>query len=205
MSRKTSLLTLFAIAAFLAVPPSLSAQHQHHHPPPPPGHHHPPTHGPQPCVFLSSIDGCIDGDGIASPGHGFPAALDTPLGAPLRSFPVTGAADAGLDMFDQDANQDWTRFGRPLPPDDLHAEDPNTCPTAIRDGDHDLGLDCKVLDLNGNLANQEPVDCDLEVGFSFSGMPCPPPRVKWHDTNGDQSWDSGEDIILDANLNGVFD
>jgi hypothetical protein len=106
-------------------------------------------------------------------------------------------------MFDQDADGRWT-FG--AAGDDLHVEGTRFCETGVRDGDHDLGLDCKVLDVNGDLADQEPVDCDLEAGVNFSGMPeCPPAEVKYHDLNGNDSWDDGEDIVFDANLNGVFD
>jgi hypothetical protein len=147
-----------------------------------------------------TTDAIIDADGIATPQSGDPAAREVVTGSPLTTFPVTGVADAGLDMFDQDTNQAWTQGV-----DDLHAEDPATCPTAFRDGIHELGFDCKVLDINGDLANGEPVDCDLEVGVSFSGMPCPPPDVKYHDTNSDSAWDSGEDLVQDVNNNGVFD
>jgi hypothetical protein len=145
-------------------------------------------------------DEIIDADGIVSAGSGDPGAREVQPGNALTSFPVTGTADAGLDMFDQDSNGLWTQGV-----DDLHSEDPGTCATAIRDGVHQLGQDCKVLDVNGDLANGEPVDCDIEVGFSFSGMTCPPVDVKYHDANADAAWDSGEDLVLDVNNNGVFD
>jgi hypothetical protein len=147
-----------------------------------------------------TVDEIIDADGIVSAGSGDPGAREVQPGDALTSFPVTGTADAGLDMFDQDANGLWTQGV-----DDLHSEDPGTCATAIRDGVHQLGQDCKVLDLNGDLADGDPVDCDIEVGVSFSGMTCPPVDVKYHDANADGAWDSGEDIVLDVNNNGVFD
>jgi hypothetical protein len=147
-----------------------------------------------------TVDEIIDADGTASPQTGDPGAREVMPGDTLATFPDGPATSAGLDMFDQDSNQAWTQGV-----DDLHLEDPSFCPTALRNGFHDLGADCKVLDINGDLANGEPVDCDLEVGVSFSGMPCPPPGVKYHDANGNGAYDDGEDIVLDVNNNGIFD
>jgi hypothetical protein len=146
------------------------------------------------------FDQIIDADGTATAQSGDPGAREVSTGDALATFPDGGATESGLDMFDQDSNQAWTQGV-----DDLHLEAPTFCPTGIRNGIHDLGADCKVLDLNGDLADGEPVDCDLEVAFSFSGMPCPPPGVKYHDANGNGSYDDGEDIVLDVNDNGVFD
>jgi hypothetical protein len=165
--------------------------------------HHIAAHGDTegPCV-PPIVDAIIDADGTASPQSGDPAAREVTPGTALANFPVTNFNDSGLDMFDQDGNQAWT-----LGPsgDDLHAEGSAFCPTAIRDGVHQLGFDCKVLDINGDLADGDQVDCDLEVGVSFSGMPCPPPGVRYHDANNNGAWDDGEDIVLDQNNNGVFD
>ncbi len=48
----------------------------------------------------------------------------------------------------------------------------------MRYANHDLGFDCKVLDINGSLANNEPVDCDVEVGIGFTfGLILAPPRL----------------------------
>jgi hypothetical protein len=147
-----------------------------------------------PCL----VDQIIDADGIASAGSGVPGAVDVQKGDLLTSFPVFG--NAGLDMFDRDHNNAWTQGV-----DDLHSEGTDTCPTAIRDGVHQLGLDCKVLDLNGDLANGDQVTCDIEVGAGFSQTPCPPPDVKFFDANNNGTWESGEDLVLDTNLDGVFD
>jgi hypothetical protein len=158
---------------------------------------------------LLSNDLVIDADGTASPGDGVPRDIDTPLGARLSDFPVQGVADAGLDWFDNDSDGQWTPGEDG---DDLHSEDPATCPTAIRDSDHDLGADCKVLDLNSSLVDGQAVDCDLEVNAGFTephvssgGCPSALNNIRYHDANGDLSWDDGEDIILDVNGNGVFD
>jgi hypothetical protein len=147
-----------------------------------------------------TVDEIIDADGTATAQSGDPGAREVMVGDPLATFPDGPASSSGLDMFDQDSNQAWTQGV-----DDLHLEDSSMCPTAIRDGDHDLGLDCKVLDINGDLADQEPVDCDIEEAVSFFGMPCPPAGVKYHDANGNGSYDNGEDIVLDVNDNGIFD
>jgi hypothetical protein len=146
------------------------------------------------------FDQIIDADGTATAQSGDPGAREVTTGDALATFPDGDATESGLDMFDQDSNQAWTQGV-----DDLHLEAPTYCPTGIKDGVHNLGLDCKVLDINGDLADGEPVDCDLEIAFSFSGMPCPPPGVKYHDANGNGSYDDGEDIVLDVNNNGVFD
>lgn len=150
-----------------------------------------------------TVDSIIDADGTATPLSGDPAAREVVPGDPLADFPVAVANNSGLDMFDQDGDGQWT-FG--ATGDDLHVEGTAFCGTAVRDGDHDLGLDCKVLDINGDLADQQPVDCDIEFGVNFSGMPeCPPSELKYHDMNGNGSWDDGEDIVFDANGNDVFD
>ena len=147
-----------------------------------------------------TVDEIIDADGTLTAQSGDPGAREVMPGDALATFPDGDATFSGLDMFDQDNDQAWTQGV-----DDLHLEDPSMCPTAIRDGDHDLGLDCKVLDINGDLADQEPVDCDIEEAVSFFGMPCPPAGVKYHDANGNGSYDNGEDIVLDVNDNGIFD
>lgn len=144
-------------------------------------------------------DEIIDADGTATAGSGDPAAREVMPGDPLTSFPVTGPGNAGLDMFDQDGNNAWTQGV-----DDLHAEGTDACPTAIRDGVHQLGFDCKVLDINGDLADGAQVTCDIEFGVGFSQTPCPPPDVKYHDANANNVWDNGEDIVLDVNNDGIF-
>jgi hypothetical protein len=146
-----------------------------------------------------TVDEIIDADGTLTAQSGDPGAREVMPGDALATFPDGEASFSGLDMFDQDSNQAWTQGV-----DDLHLEDPSMCATAIRDADHDLGLDCKVLDINGDLADQEPVDCDIEEAVPFT-MPCPPAGVKYHDANGNGSYDDGEDIVLDVNDNGIFD
>ena len=141
-----------------------------------------------------AFDICIDTDGTATPGDGIPGAAQVLPGMPLTSFPAT-FNNSGLDWFDNDGNGAWT-FG--AMGDDLHVEDFAFCPGALRDGAHQLGIDCKVLDIDGSLFTGQGVFCDLEVGGC-------PGNVKFHDLNGNTAWDDGEDIVLDVNLNGVFD
>ena len=90
---------------------------------------------------------------------------------------------------------------------DLHSEDPAACPGAIRNAVHDLGSDCKILDLNNDLVDLEPVDCDFEFAISFGGCPAfaGPNSVHWIESIVlDGGWNSGEDIILDVDGNGFF-
>ena len=158
-----------------------------------------------PAVSCASgaVDICIDGDGTATR---FPGAFQVLAGDALSAFGAATAGRCGLDMFDQDSNGAWT-FG--AAGDDLHCEAPGGCATGITQGVHDLGLDCKVLDIDGGLLNLEPVSCDLDFLFANPsggepGAVCPS-LVKWHDTNGNGHYDSGEDIVLDTNGNGIFD
>ncbi len=145
-------------------------------------------------------DICIDADGTASAGDGIATAAEVGLGRPLTPFPQPVFNGSGLDMFDNDANQAWT-FG-PLG-DDLHVEAPLFCPSGIRNGEHEQGQDCVVLDYNGSLTTGQVVSCDLEVG-AFCVAPLPSP-ITFNDANGNGAWDNGEDIVLDVNNDGVFD
>jgi hypothetical protein len=147
----------------------------------------------------------IDADGTATSGDGIPAAVTVLIGDPLASFPVLGPTTAGLDWFDNDHDGQWT-FG-----DDLHSEDPATCPTAIRDGDHDLGFDCPILDYDASFFDGQGVDCDLEVNVAFTephvsngGCPSTLNNIRFADTNMDMSWSDGEDLVLDLNGDEVF-
>lgn len=154
----------------------------------------------------------IDADGIATRGDGLgtcgsPVTLgsqDVVQGDPLNSFPSFGSPPTGLDWFDQDGNGVWTMT---CSGDDLHSEDPGTCAGADRDGVHDLGIDCKVLDYDNSLVDQEQVDCDIEAGANFGTTVtvCPDPLVKYHDDNGNGSYEMGEDLVFDANNDGIFD
>jgi hypothetical protein len=150
----------------------------------------------------------IDADGTATPTAGLTSQEVAP-GDALASFPVTGATTAGLDWFDNDANGFWT-FGPGG--DDLHSEATGVCPTAIRNGVHDLGLDCKILDIDSSLFDGQGVDCDLEVNSPFTephlsngGCPSSLNNIRYFDADADGSWDDGEDIVLDVDGNGVFD
>ena len=151
-------------------------------------------------------DTCIDADGTFSKGRGLITHSEVTLGDALTSWP-TGGYPEGIDWFDQDSTCSWT-LG-----DDLHVEDPNRYPTAIRDGlhqDNANNLDPVVLDLNGDLLAGRGVDVDLETGTvnpnSHSNSQCAgvPPKLKFHDTNGNGFWDNGEDIVLDGNSDGIF-
>ena len=157
--------------------------------------------------FNEPRDAIIDADGTVTrfSGSGMPAYVEVAAGDPLVSFP-TGIWDEGLDWFDTDGTCTWT-FG-----DDLHVEDPDRHPGAIRDGWHDDFLDPLVLDWDNSLnlppsgfPSGERVDVDLETGSTFTGCAGPDPLVKFFDTNGNGYWDDGEDIVLDLNGNGVFD
>lgn len=157
------------------------------------------AHSLQPCGGV--LDFCIDADGTATAGRGLPGAAEVVAGDPLTSFPDGIAHSSGLDWFDQDGNGIWS-FG-----DDLHLEGAEFCSTGIRNGRHELGDDCKVLDLNNSLFTGDQVDCDLEVGANFNTTVtvCPDPLIKYFDADGDGAYDDGEDIVLDLNNNGIFD
>ena len=160
-------------------------------PPPPP---------PNACL-AAVFDACIDTDGTVTAGDGFATpvtagSVQVAIGSVLSTFPVAVFNNSGLDGFDNDGDGLWT-FGPAG--DDLHLEGTTFCPTAIRDAVHQLGLDCKVLDYDASLFTGQLVSFDLEVGAP------PDPAVKYFDVNGNGSYDDGDDIVYDANLNGVFD
>ena len=46
---------------------------------------------------------------------------------------------------------------------------------------------------------------DLESATTFTGCTGPDPLLMFYDADGNGFYDNGEDIILDANANGVFD
>jgi hypothetical protein len=140
-----------------------------------------------------NVDKIIDADGFASPLDGLPGAQEVAVGDPLHTFPNTGAAQrCGLDWFDNGILGQWDNG------DDLHCEAAQ-CPTSGgASGAHDVG-DCIVLDANGDLAVGRFVDGDCDLIGNC------PPRVKFHDANGDNVYQSGEDIVLDNNNNGIFD
>jgi len=169
-------------------------------------------------MFDPTATGCdaiIDADGIATVGDGLgthgtpvtPGALDVSPGDPLTTWPAVGTPPEGLDMFDNDMDGAWTFSAGG---DDLHLEDPaGACSTAIRDGVHHLGLDCKVLDYDGSLFEGQFVTCDMEslmpdpVGGA-PGSVCPT-NLAFYDANGDGGYNNGEDIVLDADGDTVFD
>lgn len=160
-----------------------------------------------PCDDGELNDAIIDADGTASRFSGDPAAREVSEGDSLSTFPVANPNDSGLDAFDQDGDGQWTLSDDGEAGDDLHVEGPAFCATGIRDGIHQEGEDCLVLDNNDDLTTGDPVDCDLEVGANLSGSfdTCPPSGVTYHDANSNGAWDDGEDIVLDANGNLVFD
>ena len=60
-----------------------------------------------------------------------------------------------------------------------------------------------MLDYNASLFTGQRVNFDLEVGAVFSTPP--DKRVKYYDANANGSYDNGEDIVRDDNMNGIFD
>ena len=150
--------------------------------------------------FNEPRDAIIDADGTISRFSGDPEYREVADGDPLTAFP-TGFSDEGLDWFTV-GDCLWT-FG-----DDLHVEDPASHPGALRNGVHDDGLDPLVLDWDNSLDTDpavEHVDVDLETGSTFTGCPFGgDPKIKFFDANGSFFWDDGEDLVLDINLDGIF-
>lgn len=154
------------------------------------------------CGGSSIVDICVDGDGIASR---FAGSFSILKGQPLTTWP-TGFFNEGIDWFDNDASLSWTAG------DDIHIESPasGACPTAIRDAFHNLGLDCKLLDIDNSLLNGQFVSCDLESGTFCGGAriaDLATVGIKFFDGEVilDGFYNNGEDIIQDVNGNGIFD
>jgi len=98
-------------------------------------------------------------------------------------------------------NTRWAKL--PEPHRSLIAEGIGVCPTGMSNGMFDAGSDCRVLDINNDLMNGDPVNCNLETGAGCIA-PLPSP-IKYYDQNGNNAWDDGEDIVLDVNGNGICD
>ena len=143
-------------------------------------------------------DKFIDVDGIATPDRGLPLGIDVAVGDTLTGWP-TGFYTEGIDWFDNDATCTWTSG------DDLHLERDGSCATGIGDGIHQLGFDCALLDLDASFYDGQQVDVDLESGTQWSGCTPSDPLLMFYDADSNGFYDNGEDIVLDANANGVFD
>lgn len=143
-------------------------------------------------------DKFVDVDGIASPLSGLPLGIDVAYGDTLTGWP-TGFYTEGIDWFDNDTTCTWTSG------DDLHLERTASCATGVGDGIHQLGLDCVLLDLDASFYDGQQVDVDLESATTFTGCAGPDPLLMFFDADGNGYYDNGEDIVLDANGNGVFD
>jgi hypothetical protein len=159
-------------------------------------------------LFGCVEDKIIDADGIATAGDGLgtcgspvtAGAVQVAYGDPLTSWP-TGfdPDDHGIDILEGVVDDAWTST---CSGDDIHLEG-SACPTGVRDGDHDLGEDCKLLDYDGSLVDGQAVDCDLESGSFCTGSLLT--DLVFFDANGDGYYDNGEDIVIDSNGNGFFD
>ncbi len=145
-------------------------------------------------------DQCIDTDGTVTTGNGIPGAVDVPLGAALKPFPVGAPNGSGLSLIDNDNDGQFT-FGPSG--DDIIAQGGAACPTGVLNGVYDAMQDCRVLDVNGTLVGGTPIDCNLETG-AMCTPPLPSP-IKYYDANGNNTWDNGEDIVLDVNNDGICD
>ncbi|MBT8059486.1 MAG: hypothetical protein KJO33_07825 [Gammaproteobacteria bacterium] len=146
------------------------------------------------------FDKFIDVDGITTPFMGAltDVFIDVAYGDTLTAWP-TGFYTEGIDWFDNDGTCTWTMG------DDLHLERTGTCTTGIGNGIHELGLDCVVLDIDASLYDGQQVDVDLESETTFTGCPGVDPLLMFFDTDGNGYYDEGEDVVLDANGNGIFD
>jgi hypothetical protein len=124
------------------------------------------------------FDRYIDVDGISTVGRGLPGGIDVHVGFVLSGWP-TALSPEGIDWFDNDGTCTWTMG------DDLHLENGGgTCITGIRDGTHDFGSDCIVLDLDGSFFHGQQVDVDLETGNLFTGCPSLDPLLMFYDADG---------------------
>jgi hypothetical protein len=143
------------------------------------------------------FDSYVDVDGDTTPQSGLPNGVNVAVGDTLTGWP-TGVYSEGIDHFDTDGTCTWTGG------DDLHLERTGTCATGIGDGVHQVGADCVVLDADGSLVDGQQVDIDLETNFTFTGCPGADPLLMFYDGDGNGYYDNGEDIVYDANGDGIF-
>ncbi len=140
----------------------------------------------------------IDADGTLTPGPGGATDIQVKCGDKLTSWPAASNAPAeGIDWFDNDwdgvSPRTWTAG------DGLHVEGP-AYPGAIRNGVHDA-TDPVVV---GATPIGKAVSVDLEFNIDFGGGSGVDPRLKFFDANGNGNWDDGEDIVLDADSDGML-
>ncbi len=171
-----------------------------------------------PQMAFAQVDIIIDLDGNLTTGPGGPADQEVMPGSPLTAWPappgpgLPPASDrAGIDWLDRNqtfVSKTWNDG------DSLFSEDPNACTNSNRDQRYNTNVDCIILEGPlGPIPNNLLTDCDLETGTSPSGLFAPAtecqdvrPNVKltFFDTDKNGVWSFGEDIVLDANGDGIF-
>jgi len=163
--------------------------------------HDPQTSSIPPADYSTTTDMVLDSDGAVTHDDG---ATSTPLSLESTSTPFTltsfqptwhgptstepfvlSALNAHLIMFDND-------FDAIISAGDDFVLDNN------KNGVYDEGIDDVILDIDSSLVDTEPGVCSLNaVGDLLS--------VYFRDTNLNGWYDLGEDIIIDANRNLLFD
>lgn len=128
----------------------------------------------------------IDADGVFTSDDGIPGAVEVSDGDPLRDFGVTTAYFLSkIAMFDTDSSGSWTEG------DDLIA-----IPTFPHAGASVLTV---ILDKDESLTPSSVPDFYSGSAFWETSL-----RIRYYDANSNNVWDTGEDIVLDANGDYIF-
>ena len=134
-------------------------------------------------------------DGTTTPDDGIPGAVGVTAGDTLTTFESTVGSLTNLQkfpdgqsilFFDNDGN------GKYSAGDDIVIEG------GTNNGQYDSAVDLVILDVDTSLIDGQIAHISLQsVGRLL--------KILFHDANTNGLWDSGEDIVLDADGDDVYD
>jgi hypothetical protein len=137
--------------------------------------------------YSGASDIVIEGDGTSSNTSGLPGAQEVANNNALTTFESAFSVNRtyGILMFESDNNSLWS-IG-----DTLVLE------LGTIDGLYNSATDVIMLSGNSTLSNGDPASFQLLLVGDLLG-------ILFHDANSNGSWDDGEDIVLDANHNDLY-
>ena len=137
--------------------------------------------------YSSAPDITIDLDGTTTVTSGSPAAQSIVNSGTLTTFEstVSGTRTYDILMFDFDSDKLWSTG------DGLVLEG------GTIDGLYNSATDTIILSGTGSYTNGDACDFQLLVTGNLLG-------ILFHDANSNTAWNDGEDIVLDANHNDIY-
>jgi hypothetical protein len=140
-------------------------------------------------TYTETNDFVIEADGSATTGNGLPGAQVVAAGNALKGFKATippgTARTKDILMYDLDGNKKWS------------AGDALILENGVIDGIYNTSTDLVLLAGSRAIVNGEAADYQLYVVGRLL-------NIRFHDANGNNQWDDGEDIVVDVNRNMVY-